>query len=246
MAIQKSKSPIDLAAATLRKMALALEEGVFLGSEDDLVRQLGVARVTVRQAARLLEREGVLRVRRGIKGGYFAARPSVEMVESVFCSYLETLGLGTQHTGNVTTALWTEVLREAAGADRAATKALVEQLLPQVEGLSDEARLEEVAHLQQTIRTAIFDLIDGHYIALLFQINTAFSRKQLSGIIEQATGAASPQAVQRLSDDAHRRFVERWKEAAAMELRAILAGDPMIAMLAGLHGRSVWLDRARS
>jgi GntR family transcriptional regulator, transcriptional repressor for pyruvate dehydrogenase complex len=246
MAIQKSKSPIDLAAAALRNMALELDEGVFLGSEDDLVRQLGVARVTVRQAARLLEREGVLRVRRGIKGGYFSARPSFEMVESVFCSYLETLGLDPLHTGNVTTALWTEVLREAAAADRAATKALVEQLLPQVEGLCDEASLEQVTHLQHTIRTAIFELIGGQYIALLFQINTAFSRKQLSGIHKQMTDPANLGAIQRLSEGAHRRFVERWREAAAMELRAIAVGDPMMAMLAGLHSRSVWLDRARS
>src|SRR5258706_5314446 len=99
MANHKTKSPIDLAALEVRNMALALEEGAFLGSEDDLVGRLGVARVTVRQAGRLLEREGVLFVRRGIKGGYFASRPSVEMVESVFCAYLETLGLDTRHTG---------------------------------------------------------------------------------------------------------------------------------------------------
>jgi GntR family transcriptional regulator, transcriptional repressor for pyruvate dehydrogenase complex len=246
MANPKTRSPIDLAALKLRELALALEEGAFLGSEDELISRLGVARVTVRQAARLLEREGVLFVRRGINGGYFASRPSVEMVESVLCTYLETLGLDTRHTGNVTTALWTEVLREAASADRNAVNALAELFIPQVERLSTEASLEAVAELQLSIRTAIFDLIGGTYIELLFRINTAFSRKQISGITQSLSDDAHDRAVQRLGDDAHRRFVLRWKEAVQMELRAIVAGDPMLAMMAALHERSVWLDRGRN
>ena len=76
----KSRSPIDTAADQLREILLRQQEGEMIGSEDDLVARLGVSRVTVRQAARLLEREGVLRVRRGINGGYFASRPSVELV----------------------------------------------------------------------------------------------------------------------------------------------------------------------
>ena len=231
MANHKAKSPIDSAALELRKLALALHEGAFLGSEDDLVAKLGVARVTVRQAARLLEREGLLFVRRGIKGGYFAARPNVEMLESVFCGYLETLGLDTRHTGNVTTALWTEVLREAAVADRDAVAALAGRLAPMIDELGADASLHQVADVQHTIRTAIFELIGGSYIELLFRINTAFSRQQLAGMSGH------------LGDEAHRRFVQQWKEAVQLELRAIVAGDPNLAMMAALNERRVWLDR---
>ena len=60
-----------------------------MGSEETLIAKLGVSRATVRQAARLLEREGFPRVRRGINGGYFAARPDVRTIEKAVSSYLE-------------------------------------------------------------------------------------------------------------------------------------------------------------
>jgi len=50
---------------------LAAKEGALIGSEESLIADLGVSRSTLRQAARLLEREGLLRVKRGINGGYY-------------------------------------------------------------------------------------------------------------------------------------------------------------------------------
>jgi GntR family transcriptional repressor for pyruvate dehydrogenase complex len=53
-----------------------------LGSEDELMSQLGVGRPTIRQAARLLEQQQLLEVRRGINGGLFGRRPSSEGVSA--------------------------------------------------------------------------------------------------------------------------------------------------------------------
>ena len=75
------KSTIDAAASRLRALARAANADALLGSEEALVAQLGVSRATLRQVARLLEREGLLKVRRGINGGYFAARPDLRTVE---------------------------------------------------------------------------------------------------------------------------------------------------------------------
>lgn len=47
-----------------------------LGSEDELMKVLGVGRPTIRQAARLLEQQQLVVVRRGINGGVFGRRPS--------------------------------------------------------------------------------------------------------------------------------------------------------------------------
>jgi DNA-binding FadR family transcriptional regulator len=51
-----------------------------LGSEDELMGQLGIGRPTIRQAARLLEQQQLLTVRRGPNGGLFARRPTCEGV----------------------------------------------------------------------------------------------------------------------------------------------------------------------
>lgn len=231
--LSKARSPIDAAADELREMALGTEDGVLIGSEGDLVQHLKVSRVTVRQAARLLEREGVLRVRRGINGGYFASRPSVQMVETVVSAYLNTLGLDTRHTGGVATALWMETLRQAAGAERAAAKATVSRLSKVLDRVSSDTDMREIGKLEQDIREAIFDLIEGAYIRVFFGINTAFSRQHVEAQLANMT----------IVEVSRPEFVDRWKKAKAMELEAIAEGDEMLAMMTALHSRKVWLSR---
>jgi DNA-binding GntR family transcriptional regulator len=227
----KSKSPIENAAAALRRVALARAEGEFLGSEDDLVEMLGVARVTVKQAARLIEREGLVRVRRGANGGYFAARPTVEMIETIVCGYLNTLGLESHHGGQVATALWVLVLREAAKANREVANAVTKKLNRQIQKLGPETSIEDVGRLEREMRSTIFEMIDGGYLELLFQINAAFARQQLSGDNHFADLVG------------HEVFVRNWKKAKLAELEAIADGDEILAMMAALHSRKLWLDR---
>ena len=62
------RTTIEAAAMNLRKIVLDLPPGSLIGSEDALIVRLGSSRSTVRQVARLLEREGLLMVRRGING----------------------------------------------------------------------------------------------------------------------------------------------------------------------------------
>jgi GntR family transcriptional regulator, transcriptional repressor for pyruvate dehydrogenase complex len=227
----KAKSPIDIAAARLRQLALTAADAELLGSEGEIVRRLVFSRVTIRQAARLLERDGVLRVRRGIRGGYFAARPKVEMVEAVFCAYLDTLGLDARHTGAVATALWVEAMREAAIADRKAARLLAERLTETIEKLPAELTIDDVSTVQQEVRSAVFELIGGRYLELLFRVNAAFARQQLG--------------VRMRRDDptVHRRFVRQWKKAVLLELEAIAEGDGNLAVVAAMHNRKLWIAR---
>ena len=51
--------------------------GQFLPSERDLALQLNVSRNTLSQAARQLEREGVIEIRRGREGGYLVCDPAL-------------------------------------------------------------------------------------------------------------------------------------------------------------------------
>ena len=62
----------DLQAAIVRG---ALEPGTRLPSEEALMRQSGHSRATVRESMRVLEREGLIEIRRGPTGGSFVRRP---------------------------------------------------------------------------------------------------------------------------------------------------------------------------
>jgi DNA-binding FadR family transcriptional regulator len=77
----------------LLKDILQKEEGAFLGSEDELVAKLGVSRPTFRQAARLLEYQQVLRIRRGWHGGFFGARPDTAGVARIAAVVLRARGV---------------------------------------------------------------------------------------------------------------------------------------------------------
>ena len=77
-------------ADVLREVILSREPGVLLGSEDDLLEHLGVSRPTLRQAARILEQEGLLRVRRGVNGGFFAHRPDASAIAHATAIFLRS------------------------------------------------------------------------------------------------------------------------------------------------------------
>jgi GntR family transcriptional regulator, transcriptional repressor for pyruvate dehydrogenase complex len=64
------------------------EQEWLIGSEADVLDMLGVSRPTLRQAARLLEQEQLLVVRRGVGGGLFGTRPTSEGVSSVASVFL--------------------------------------------------------------------------------------------------------------------------------------------------------------
>jgi GntR family transcriptional regulator, transcriptional repressor for pyruvate dehydrogenase complex len=64
----------------------------FIGSEDDVMRALGVSRPTLRQAVRILEHQQLLTVRRGIGGGLFGRRPSGDAVTHMASLFLRSQG----------------------------------------------------------------------------------------------------------------------------------------------------------
>src|SRR5688500_6419052 len=66
---------VKAAAAQLRDIILEREPGANIGSLKEVAQMLGVGIVTVQQAARILEHEGLLAVRRGPGGGYHGTRP---------------------------------------------------------------------------------------------------------------------------------------------------------------------------
>lgn len=227
---KQSRSTIEAAAAQFRALSLDAEEGALLGSEDTLVQALGASRATVRQVARLLEREGLLKVRRGINGGYFAARPDIATIEQAVSTYLATLDMDAQDVTTIASVLWVEVLRKAAGLRSAAARAMVETFRARVAAVRADASFSDIVQLEQESRTAIFDLVKARYIELIFQINVAFAQKRF---------AAAPE----MDLAEHRAFVHAWRAAKLMELEAIADGDAELGMMAARHIRTLWHRR---
>lgn len=84
----KPSSTAQRAADIFRTKILSVEDGDFLGSEDELAKQLGISKPTFRQAALLLEQEQLLLVKRGVGGGYYARRPDIDSVVHAAAIYL--------------------------------------------------------------------------------------------------------------------------------------------------------------
>jgi GntR family transcriptional repressor for pyruvate dehydrogenase complex len=231
MSKRPSRPAIEAAAAKLRAIVLASEDGALIGSEDALLAKLGYSRTTVRQVARLLEREGFLRVRRGINGGYFGSRPDIGSIAGTVSAYLETLDMDAQDVTVIASALWVEVLRKAAAVRTEAARTLADTYRDRVLAIKPEASFEEVLQLEQESRTAIFALVKGRYIELIFNINIAFARRRIPPINRMKDSAVQPE------------FVRAWRNAKLMELSAIGEGDVELGMMAAHHIRKIWHER---
>ena len=72
----------DVVVLRLREQIInqRLPKGTPLPSESDLMNLYGVGRVAVREALRLLERDGLIEVRRGAHGGVFVTHPEIHQV----------------------------------------------------------------------------------------------------------------------------------------------------------------------
>jgi len=88
--LAKIGSAVSHAAEALRALALAKQDGDFLGSEEDLIQRLGVSRPTLRQASAQVAQEHLISIRRGMGGGYFARRPESIGVSRIAALYLQS------------------------------------------------------------------------------------------------------------------------------------------------------------
>ena len=143
----KASSVAVTAAKALRNEILRRKDGdMFLGSEDDLIRRLAISRPTFRQAARLLEYEELLTIRRGVGGGFFGRRPSAEVVARMAGIFLLAQG-----------ASFSDILRAQQPLHAAALRLIGENTDPGVRGklrafLANHGHLQRVTDLPSSIR----------------------------------------------------------------------------------------------
>lgn len=225
----RQNSTTDAAASRLRALITAGNDGDFLGDEGEVQTRLGVSRTTLRQVARLLEREGLLAVRRGGNGGYFARRPSLGSVETALIAHLETLDVGIAELLALASITWTESVEQAARLRSAKSRALAEQLTKLVKTVAPAASNRELIEVEQGIRSQIFELIESPYMRLIFQVNVQFAQRKFEG----------PGRIPELAPD-HAEFVAAWRQSKLLELTAIAQGDVELGTLAAKRTREVW------
>lgn len=225
------KSAIETAAAGLREISRSVPEATLVGSEEELLKTLQVSRATLRQAARLLEMEGLLKVRRGIHGGYFSARPDAGTIAKAVSSFLDLGNIEHEDLTQIASVLWVEVVRKAATNLSRENKSHVVALLERVEALDEKSTFDDVLKVEEEVRSRLFQLINSRYIELIFQINTTFAEERF------------PTPVSRDDKRKQRSFVRAWRSAKILELEAIRDGDRVLAVMAARHTRNVWHRR---
>lgn len=218
------------ATARLRARILTVESGVFLGKEDALLAFLETSRATLRQIARILEREGLLEVRRGINGGYYASRPGLETIENVVSGYLHALDVQPDDATMIASVLWIETLRKAAGAPVESRQPVADTFAARLAGLRPDASFPDVLEYEEAFRGAIFDLIGSKYVQLIFQINARFAQMRFDA---DFVGADASQA----------EFLRDWRNARYLEIATIASGDPEMAAVAATRARGIWQRR---
>ena len=108
------RSLVGATADGLRDLVFAAEPDSLIGSLQDLARALDVGIVTLQQAARVLEHEGLLEARRGPGGGYYGRRPDSAAVERSIAAYLRSNPTSFEEALNITSLLFNELAAAAA------------------------------------------------------------------------------------------------------------------------------------
>ena len=203
------RRPVPDAAEALREMVFGAEPESRIGSLPDLARRLGVGIGTVQQAARVLEHEGLLEVRRGPGGGYYGKRPDAAALERAMSAYLRMHPASYDEALDMTSLLFTELASAAAGCRDDALREELAALLPRITpGAPPEDRLV----FESLFQDLLFRMVDRPLFEMLTRVTLHFS--------ETRDGPAVIMA----SEDA-----ERWWLGRHAIIAAILAGDGELA-----------------
>jgi GntR family transcriptional regulator, transcriptional repressor for pyruvate dehydrogenase complex len=214
-------------ARALAEFSLAQVEGAYLGAEDDLLGRLGVSRPTLRQAAKIVESDRLISVRRGLHGGFYAERPNAADSIRALTRYLRLNGASLADIIVVTRPVSEEAGVQAAMRATAEQKERLRAFARQID--SNDSRADIV--LSETELGRLLAEMSGNpAIQLFMEIGFTF------GMEEQGLGFFSS--------------AEQRAETRAMQHRicdAILSGDGEITrLMMQRRGKMVtsWLEKA--
>lgn len=213
-------------AARLRELILTREPEAQIGSLKELALQLGVGIVTVQQAARILEHEGLLSVRRGPGGGYYGTRPDEAALERALGAYLSVHGFGYREALELISLLDCELVPAAARCTDEDLRASMRALEARIEHGCDTPQ-ERIA-LENELRDVLLKMVSRPLIEFLLRV----TKRQYQ---------VRPSAVIFVGEEG----VAAWKSGRRRILRAILQQDEELARFEAERFRQQVLRRLR-
>ncbi|CAG4895710.1 FadR/GntR family transcriptional regulator [Paraburkholderia saeva] len=162
---------VQRAVEALRKQILSVPgDNPFLGSEDELIATLGISRPTFRQAARLLEHEQLLKIKRGSGGGFFAQPPSARAVSRMAAIYLNSQETTLQQIHDAFGPLVIEAAALAAGTATEAARSRLAEFVQTHHGFEelDDERLQMRVVLEY--ETLLGNICGNPAVALMLSV----------------------------------------------------------------------------
>ncbi|MBH0112102.1 FadR family transcriptional regulator [Novosphingobium sp. YJ-S2-02] len=206
---QSSSGLAQASAERLRAMIYAREPGERIGSLRSIAEELGVGIVTVQQAARVLEHEGLLDVRRGPSGGYYGSRPNAASLERALAAFIRSDPVGWEEVLDITSLLFDELVVAAARGTSTKCKDDLMALLPRI---SQASGFEAITTLEKEFQNVLFAMVERPLFELLTRVALRFSDDWSSSPLHKAA-----------IDN------ERWVAGRQRIIAAILDNDPELA-----------------
>ena len=154
-------------AAKLRDLIFDNEPDTQIGSLNEVADQLGVGIVTVQQAARILEHEGLLAVKRGPGGGYYGTRPDEAALQRTFATYMRVHNIGYREAFEMTVLLDSDIIQAAA---RSQDSSLIETISGLMEQLDNCDAAEDRIQFEVDLREALFRIVERPLLELLARV----------------------------------------------------------------------------
>jgi GntR family transcriptional repressor for pyruvate dehydrogenase complex len=218
---------VSATAEKMRRLILALPPDAMIGSLPELAKELDVGTVTVQQAARVLEHEGLLAVRRGPGGGYFGKRPDSLALERALASYLRARHADNYEALEMMTLLDCELMPAAAQCKDAQQLNELRSLKAHVDScVTGDERMA----FEDSLHAILFKMVNRPLIELLAQVSMRFYRSHpIPQIFDGEDG------------------IRAWRQWRHQIIDAILARDPQRARFEAQRHRGYLLRRlARS
>lgn len=197
---------VSAAVGKMREMIMAQEPHMQIGSLPEIARLLGVGIVTVQQAARVLEHEGFLEVRRGPGGGYYGVRPDAEALGRAISGFLLVRRTNYPEAIDIITLLDCELMAAAA---RSKDEPLRQELAVLKNSLDDCNNARQRNAFDMKMLDILYRMVDRPLMEML-------SRMAMRHYAEHPEGPVY----------AGREGRERWKRERRATTEAILDRDP--------------------
>jgi len=217
------KGLVQATAEAMREAILSAEPETRIGSLSTIAESMGVGIVTVQQAARILEHEGLLDVRRGPGGGYYGKRPDKASLERLIEAYIRHQPVGYAEALDIVTLLFCELVAAAAECE----DTTLTQQLATLAGELDQCRTQEESGVfEEKLQNLLFRMVDRPLFELLttvaLHLYTSWPRPPF---YEGETG------------------ISTWRAGRQRLLNAILSGDGELARFEAQRHRRLLLAR---